>query len=108
MNILNGYILFARKPILVRGYLAIIGFAGIVAGWWAQSIALSTISAFLLGAYFSPMLPIWRDPMSEADMKFVRYRQASPESQLGIYYWLAPALATAMIVVVVARWFADK
>lgn len=100
MNVLlmlRGYVLFQRTPIFVRGYLVVLGAAGVAVGWWANSIALATISAFLLGGYFAPMLPIWQDPTNETDHRRVAYYKAGPGHQMAFYYWLVPLLAALMI-----------
>lgn len=32
MNLLNGFVLFNKKPIFVRGYVAILGMVGVAVG----------------------------------------------------------------------------
>lgn len=94
---LNGYVLFSRTPILIRGYVVLLGATGIGVGVWSDSIMLMMAGAFLLGAHFSPILPIWKDVETDSDRRIVALRRASPEQQMTVYYWLLPIITLVMI-----------
>lgn len=99
VKILSGYALFERSPILIRGYVFFVALLGLSVAYWTDTQLLMTLSAFLFGAYCSPMLPIWRDVQTDDDRRMIAYRQGF-EKQFKFYYWLALVLLIAMSIAV--------
>jgi hypothetical protein len=97
-SVLKGYVLFEKNPILIKGYVLFISALGFGVSLWADTTVLMMLSAFMIGAYMSPILPIWKDVESDADKRIVAYRKSGFQKQFRFYYWLFPLLIITLSI----------
>lgn len=94
---INGFSVFEKKAVLVKGYVALLGVVACATGLYFESILTSLIGGVLCGIYISAYSPAWCEPGNgEKDRLFFARLKNGPARQWKFYYWLLPILGIGM------------
>ncbi|MBA1306021.1 hypothetical protein [Stutzerimonas stutzeri] len=98
----TGYAIGDRRAVMVRGYIAVSGVIGAGVGLWLLSPWLILCGGFLLGAFMSPILYVWKDVTSKREQALYESFVDGPYRPVRALYMCVPVVTVLLALLQVA------